>query len=508
MTLRRRGSTRCRHEPARSTALRSKATRPSWSKYGTGAPGSGGASVPAVFTKSRRSPRSTSQDTLPESCVRCPNSATTVPWRRTYSRGSSTTARTVSRSDIAATLTARRRACSGVASVQRHVVRRVEAAAQERDQGRHLVHAQPERAGADVVTPQRQHDQVGLVVPGDPQGAIATAGVEEDLPGRRQRASGDHAPVSRCPGDLSPVCRAKTSCPRTGHTGPVPELPEVEALALDLKGRLDGHAIGRVHVVAFSALKTFDPPVQALEGTLVDDVTRHGKFLDIETSGLHLVFHLARAGWVRWRDELPPVPPRPSNKSPLAVRVILDDGSGLDITEAGTKKSLAMYVVRSPHDVPGIASLGPDPLDDAFTRETLDRILQDAGRSQIKGVLRHQGTIAGIGNAYSDEILHAAKMSPFKPANSLTSEELDRLFAAVKDELGDAVARSRGLAASELKSEKKTNLAVHGRAGEKCPVCGDTVREVSFADSRLQYCPPCQTGGKPLADRRMSRLLK
>ena len=289
----------------------------------------------------------------------------------------------------------------------------------------------------------------------------------------------------------------------------------MEALALDLKGRLDGHAIGRIHVVAFSALKTFDPPVAALEGTLVDDVTRHGKFLDIEASGLHLIFHLARAGWIRWRDELPSVPPRPSNKSPLAVRVILDPSTGsgevtpgLDVTEAGTKKSLAMYVVRSPHDVPGIARLGPVPLDDAFTRDTLDRILQDAGRSQIKGVLRHQGTIAGIGNAYSDEILHAAKMSPFKPANSLTADELDRLFAAVKDELGDAVARSRGLAASELKSEKKSHLAVHGRAGETCPVCGDTVREVSFADSSLQYCPTCQTGGKPLADRRMSRLLK
>jgi formamidopyrimidine-DNA glycosylase len=288
----------------------------------------------------------------------------------------------------------------------------------------------------------------------------------------------------------------------------MPELPEVEALALDLKGRLAGHAIARVHLAAFSALKTFDPPVQALEGTLVDDVTRHGKFLDIEASGLHLVFHLARAGWIRWKEDLPPVPPRPNSKSGLAVRVVLDDGSGLDVTEAGTKKSLAAYVVRSPQDVPGIASLGPDPLDDAFTRDTLANILEDAGRSQIKGVLRHQGTIAGIGNAYSDEILHAAKMSPFKPANSLTADELDRLFAAIKDELGTAVVRSRGLAASELKGEKKTNLAVHGRAGEKCPVCGDVVREVSFADSALQYCPTCQTGGKPLADRRMSRLLK
>jgi formamidopyrimidine-DNA glycosylase len=288
----------------------------------------------------------------------------------------------------------------------------------------------------------------------------------------------------------------------------MPELPEVEALALDLKGRLDGHAIAKIHLAAFSALKTFDPPVQALEGTLVDDVTRHGKFLDIEASGLHLIFHLARAGWIRWKDELPAVPPRPNSKSGLAVRVILDDQSGLDVTEAGTKKSLAAYVVRSPHDVSGIASLGPDPLDDAFTRDVLANILEDAGRGQIKGVLRHQGTIAGIGNAYSDEILHAARMSPFKPANSLTSEELDQLFAAIKDELGDAVERSRGLAASELKGEKKTNMAVHGRTGEKCPVCGDVVREVSFADSSLQYCATCQTGGKPLADRRMSRLLK
>jgi formamidopyrimidine-DNA glycosylase len=288
----------------------------------------------------------------------------------------------------------------------------------------------------------------------------------------------------------------------------VPELPEVEALALDLKGRLADRAIAKVHIVAISALKTFDPPVQSLEGTLVDDVTRHGKFLDISASGLHLVLHLARGGWVRWRDELPSIPPRPNQKSGLAVRVILDDESGLDITEMGTKKRLAMYVVRQPLDVPGIASLGPDPLDDAFTIDVLDDILQKSGRSQIKGVLRHQGTIAGIGNAYSDELLHAAKMSPFKPANSLSPDELTVLYEAIRGVLGDAVERSRGLAASELKGEKKSNLAVHGRTGEKCPVCGDTVREVSFADSSLQYCPTCQTNGKPLADRRLSRLLK
>jgi len=282
----------------------------------------------------------------------------------------------------------------------------------------------------------------------------------------------------------------------------------VEALALDLQGRLRDRAITTVHVAAFSALKTFDPPLQALEGTLVEGVSRHGKFLDIDASGLHLVLHLARAGWIRWRDEVPTTPPRAGSKSGLALRVVLDDGSGLDVTEAGTKKGLAAYVVRRPGDVPGIASLGPDPLAEEFTVEAFRAILTAAGRAQVKGVLRHQGTIAGIGNAYSDEVLHAARMSPFKPASTMTEAESQALYDAIRGVIGDAVDRSRGLAAAALKGEKKSHLAVHGQTGRPCPVCGDTVREVSFADSSLQYCPTCQTGGKPLADRRMSRLLK
>jgi formamidopyrimidine-DNA glycosylase len=293
----------------------------------------------------------------------------------------------------------------------------------------------------------------------------------------------------------------------------VPELPEVEALAQDLRGRLVGRAISRIDLAAFSALKTFDPPLHALHGTLVDDVTRHGKFLDIDASGVHLVIHLARAGWIRWRDEVPALPAKPSSKNPLAARIVIDDPDletrpGLDVTEAGTRKGLAIYVVRDPQEVEGIARLGPDPLSDDFTREVLQQILEREGRKQIKGVLRMQSIVAGIGNAYSDEILHAARMSPFKPSNSLDEEELQTLYDAVRTTLGDAVQRSSGLAASELKGEKKSNLAVHGRTGQKCPVCGDVVREVSFADSSLQYCATCQTGGKPLADRRMSKLLK
>jgi formamidopyrimidine-DNA glycosylase len=241
-------------------------------------------------------------------------------------------------------------------------------------------------------------------------------------------------------------------------------------------------------------------------------VSRHGKFLDLALApagggdAVHLIVHLARAGWLRWREEIPPQPPRPG-KGPLAFRVILDDESGFDLTEAGTQKRLAVYLARDPMDVPGVASLGPDPLDPAFTAESLGELL--AGRrTQIKGVLRDQHIIAGIGNAYSDEVLHAAKMSPFKLAASLTPDEVAGLYTAMRSALKEAVARSAGLAAGELKAEKKAGLRVHGRAGQPCPVCGDTVREVSFADSALQYCPTCQTGGKPLADRRLSRLLK
>ena len=286
----------------------------------------------------------------------------------------------------------------------------------------------------------------------------------------------------------------------------MPELPEVLALVSDLATRLGGRRVERLDVVSFAALKTFAPPVSALAGHSVGGVSRHGKFLDIRISEMHLVIHLARAGWIRWREGAPVNSVR-TGKGPLAARLVLDDGSGLDITEAGTKKSLAIYIVADPGDVPGIARLGPDPLSEGFTEDNFAGILAAAGRSQIKGVLRNQSLIADIGNAYSDEILHSAKMSPFKPA-SMSPDEVSRLYDAMQQTLRSAIARADGLSASELKQEKKTNLQVHGRTGEPCPVCGDIVRQVIFADSTLQYCPTCQTGGKPLADRVLSRLLK
>ena len=290
----------------------------------------------------------------------------------------------------------------------------------------------------------------------------------------------------------------------------MPELPEVEALALFLRDRARGHTVTRAEAASFAVLKTFDPPLSALTGGVLTDVQRHGKFLDltfgIPGGDLHLVMHLARAGWLRWRDDIPDKPVRPG-KSPLAFRLVLEDGSGFDLTEAGTQKRLAVYLVRDPADVPGVATLGPEPLADDFTTEALAAILKER-RTQIKGVLRDQHIIAGIGNAYSDEVLHEAKMSPFKLASSFTPEDVATLHAAIVNTLRDAVERSAGLAAQDLKGEKKTGLRVHAKTGQPCPVCGDTIREVSFADSSFQYCPTCQTGGKPLADRRMSRLLK
>ncbi|MDX6742086.1 Fpg/Nei family DNA glycosylase [Actinocorallia sp. A-T 12471] len=293
----------------------------------------------------------------------------------------------------------------------------------------------------------------------------------------------------------------------------MPELPEVESLAAFLREHAVGKAVARVDVAAVSALKTYDPPVTALADLTLTGVARHGKFLDLEFlepgegGGLHLVVHLARAGWLRWRDELPTTLPRRSPKNPIALRLRLNDGSGFDLTEAGTKKGLAAYVVRDPSDVPHVADLGIDPLSEEFTPEALYALTKDS-RTRIKGLLRDQKIIAGIGNAYSDEVLHAAKMSPYKIASTLTEEEAGQLHAVIVGTLRDAVERSRGLAAGDLKSEKKTGLRVHGKAGQPCPVCGDTIREVSFADSAFQYCPTCQTGGKPLADRRLSRLLR
>jgi formamidopyrimidine-DNA glycosylase len=288
----------------------------------------------------------------------------------------------------------------------------------------------------------------------------------------------------------------------------VPELPEVEALADHLRRHAVGLTVGRVDVAALSVLKTFDPPITALYGQTVTGANRWGKYLGLQVGELHLITHLSRAGWLRWSDALSATPLRPGGKSPIALRVHLGkpgDAAGFDLTEAGTQKRLAVWLVDDPLKVPQIVSLGPDAL--SLGPDELAAVLKgNAGR--IKGVITDQRTIAGIGNAYSDEILHVAKLSPFATAGKLTDAQLGMLHDAMITVLTDAVTRSVGQGAATLKGEKRSGLRVHARTGLPCPVCGDTVREVSFVDKSFQYCPTCQTGGKILADRRMSKLLK
>ncbi len=288
----------------------------------------------------------------------------------------------------------------------------------------------------------------------------------------------------------------------------MPELPEVEALAQFLSAHAVGAVVGRVDVAALSVLKTFEPAPTALQGRDVTGAGRWGKHLGLNCDGLWLVTHLSRGGWLRWTDHPSAAPPKPG-KGPLALRLHLftpeADTPAFDLTEAGTKKRLAVWIVEDPHRIPQIARLGPDALE--VTQEQFAQLLATTS-ARLKTALTDQMLLAGIGNAYSDEILHTAKLSPFATTNKLTPEQVSTLYETMRAVLTDAVARSVGQDAARLKGEKRSGMRVHARTGLPCPVCGDIVREVSYADKSFQYCATCQTGGKVLADRRMSRLLK
>lgn len=286
----------------------------------------------------------------------------------------------------------------------------------------------------------------------------------------------------------------------------MPELPEVEALSRFVAAKAVGTTVERAEIASLSAIKTYRPPIDDLVGRGVVGTERRGKYLLIDTDGLWLVIHLALGGWLQWREKTPAARARPG-KGPLALRLGLSSGSGFDVTEQGMEKRLALWLVTSPDEVDGVARLGPDPLADSFDVAALRTVLAGRG-ANLKTVLVDQSSLAGVGNAYSDEALHRARLSPFKPAGKLTEDEIHKLHHALIGVLTDAVERSTGLPAKDLKAEKRSGMAVHGRTGQGCPVCGDTVREVSFATKSLQYCPTCQTGGKPLADRRLSRLLR
>ena len=286
----------------------------------------------------------------------------------------------------------------------------------------------------------------------------------------------------------------------------MPELPEVSALAAGLTERMHGRTISAVRLRSIGATKTYDPPLAALVGATVDGWSRHGKFLDMAAGDLHLVVHLARGGWIRWRERVTEA--RPSLRGPMALQLELAGGAGIDVTEQGTEKRLALYVVHDPvTDVPGIARLGVDVLDPSLDGGRLAELLAQR-RGQLKTVLADQSLVAGVGNAYSDEVLHAARLSPFRQAAALSADEVGRLSVALRSVMTDAVERAARVDIGELKPDKKQHLRVHGRAGQPCPTCGDTIREVSLSTRSFQNCPSCQSEGRILADRRLSRLVK
>ncbi|GAA2090103.1 DNA-formamidopyrimidine glycosylase family protein [Brevibacterium salitolerans] len=281
----------------------------------------------------------------------------------------------------------------------------------------------------------------------------------------------------------------------------MPELPEIDALAAFLRTRLIGDAAAAVQLAELSLLGTVDPPLEALLGLEFTGVSRRGKALVLEADGLFLVCRFARAGWLAWHESVPAGPVR-MGRGPLGMRLELASGAGFDLREAGTKKNASVALVRDPAEVPALARLGPDAL--AISPEDFAAALSSS-RGRIKTVLEDQSVLAGIGNAYSDEILHTAGVSPFAPAHGVDAAALHTVMRTVLTQAQEALA---GLPPDRVKAAKKRGLRVHGRTGQPCPVCGTAVAEVSFADRSLQYCPGCQTGGRKLSDRRMDRLLK
>ena len=284
----------------------------------------------------------------------------------------------------------------------------------------------------------------------------------------------------------------------------MPELPELDAAVEHLRSRLVGHHVREFQVAAFSVLKTADPPHSSLEGRELTGVSRRGKFLVLEAEGRYAVLHLALAGWLKLGTG--PFNDRPGTRSgPLAVRVDFDHAARLDFTEQGKRKGMALWITDDPDSLDRIQRLGPEA--DAVTLDEFSEQL-GARSSRLKTVLTDQTVMAGIGNAWSDEILHRAKLSPFAAANKLESEQIGALHTALQGILTEVRNALRDVPLERIKATKKSLFRVHDRAGQPCPVCGASVAEVSYVDRSLQYCPECQTGGKKLSDRRMDRLLK
>lgn len=278
----------------------------------------------------------------------------------------------------------------------------------------------------------------------------------------------------------------------------MPESPEVQALVDFLSARLPGRTITGCDILLPKAVKTSMPEPVALIGCRVVAVARVGKLIDLVTqtpegAPLHLVVHWGHDGWLLWHDAVP-AGTRRVGEATLMARVRLDDGAGFDLTDSGQWKALSLFVVSDPAEVPAVAKLGPDPLSVDLTAEALGAILTGR-RKQLKALLQDQTAIGGIGNAYSDEILHAARLSPVVHAATLSPSQIEGLHTAMRSILTHAVTARRGLPPESLKDEKRGDMRVHRRPGAACPVCGDAIAEFTFSGATAHYCPTCQTGG-------------
>jgi formamidopyrimidine-DNA glycosylase len=277
----------------------------------------------------------------------------------------------------------------------------------------------------------------------------------------------------------------------------MPEAPEMQALAERLGKRIQGKTLQRIDPLQFSALKTFSPAPEELYGKHVTDITRRGKYVDIHFGGPHILFHLSQGGRVDVEVE-----PKTTKPKGAVMRMRFDDGPAVLIKEFGTDRKAGWWVLAAGDDGP-LDKLGPEPDSEAFA--DLVRTSTDARR--IHTLLRDQRTVAGLGRGYTDDILHHAKLSPYASFKSLDTGDRERLIEAVHVVLAEGLEQERKRTGG-LPTKIGDHWIVHNNWGRPCPVCGDDLRRVSYESHEVAYCPTCQTGGKILADRRMSRLIR
>ena len=279
----------------------------------------------------------------------------------------------------------------------------------------------------------------------------------------------------------------------------MPELPQMQALAERLQERVGGAALAGYEPLGFSGLKTFDPPPETLVGRTLERAGRRGKYLILDFGGPRVFVHLSQAG--RLDVESPPKKTRGGKGG--VVRLRFDNDVALLVREYGTERKAGWWVVGD-GDVGPVEGLGPEPDSDEFA----ELILHGDDRRRVHTLLRDQRAVAGIGRGHTDVALWRAQLSPYATLASLDPDERQRLLDEVRATLTDALERERDRKGGLSEPKLGDKFIVHARYGTACPRCGDTLRRVSYESYEVTYCPTCQTGGKPLADRRLSRLVK